>query len=72
MNNVIRNYMLGHRLHQVEDALGGRAGAVVRDAAVAEHDDPIGDRGGMRVVGDHHDGLAEVVDRVAQEREHLV
>ena len=32
-----------------------------------QHDDAVGDRGRVRVVRDHHHGLAEVVDRVAQQ-----
>ena len=48
------------------------AAAVVHDAAVAEHDDAVGDRRGVRVVRDHHDRLAELVDRLAQQGEHLV
>ena len=56
------------RLHQVERLLGGRAVAVVDDAAVGEDQQAVGERGGVRVVGDHHDRLAEVVDGVAQQR----
>ena len=40
-------------------------------AAVGEHEQAVGERGGVRVVGDHHDRLAELVDRVAQQLEHL-
>ena len=36
------------------------------------HDDAVGHRGGVRVVRDHHDGLAEVVDRVPQQAQDLV
>ena len=57
-----------HGLHQVEHALGALAAAVVHDPAVAEHDDAVGHRGGVRVVRDHHDGLAELVDGLAQQR----
>ena len=36
-----------------------------------EHDHTIADRGGLGVVGDHHDGLVERVDRLAQQPQHL-
>ena len=41
------------------------------DAAVGEEDGPVGVRGGDRVVGDHHDRLAELADRDSHERQHL-
>ena len=37
----------------------------------ARNSDPVGVRGGDRVVGDHHDGLAELVDGLAHEVEDL-
>ena len=44
---------------------------VADDVAVGEEQHAVGDRRGVRVVGDHHRGLAERVDRVAQQREDL-
>ena len=43
---------------------GSAVGSVelVDDAAVGEEHDPVGVRGRDRVVGDHHDRLAELVD----------
>ena len=41
----------------------------VDDAAVGEEHDRVGVGRRDRVVGDHHDGLAEPVDRLAQQRE---
>ena len=41
------------------------------DPAVDQEDHAVGVRRRDRVVGDHHDGLAEVVDAVAQQGEHL-
>ena len=56
---------------RVEHRLGGRVAQFVDDRAVGEEDDPVGVGGGVRVVGDHDDGLAELAHRVAQEAEHL-
>ena len=39
--------------------------------AVGQQHHPVGVRGRGRVVGDHDDGLAQLADRVAQERQHL-
>ena len=44
---------------------------VVDDAPVGKEQRPVGIRGRDGVVGDHDDGLAELVDRPAQEAEHL-
>src|ERR671923_2686791 len=63
---------LHHGLHQVEHALHALSLPVVHDLAVVEHHDPVGHRGGVRVVGDHHHGLAELVHGLAQQPEHLV
>ena len=41
---------------------------LVDDAAVGEEHDPVGVAGGDRVVGDHDDRLAELVDGLAHER----
>ena len=38
---------------------------------VGQEQHRVGDRGGARVVGDHHDRLAELVDRAAQQVEHV-
>ena len=38
----------------------------------ARNSDAVGDRRGVRVVRDHHDRLAELVDRLAQQRQHLL
>ena len=46
------------RLHQVERLLGRDRRAVVDDPPVGEHEQAVGEGGGVRVVGDHHDGLA--------------
>ena len=45
---------------------------VVDDPPVGQHEQPVGEGGGMRVVGDHHHRLPEVVDGVAQQLEHVV
>src|SRR5690349_14147459 len=61
-----------HRLHQVEDALGVGAGAVVDDLPVAQDHDPVGDGSGRRVVRHHDHRLAELVDRLAQQVQHFL
>src|SRR3954453_12711642 len=62
---------LADRLHEVEDVLGGVRLAVVDDAPVGEHEEPVGVGGRRGVVRDHDDRLAELVDRPAQELEEL-
>ena len=52
----------------VEDLVGGGRPEVADDVAVGEEQHAVGDRRGVRVVGDHHGRLAERVDRVAQQR----
>ena len=47
------------------------ADAVVHDAAVAQHDDAVGGGRRARVVRDHDDRLAELVDCAAQHVEHV-
>src|SRR5437660_2364412 len=59
------------RLEPVEDALRRRALHLVDDVPVGQEHRGIGVAGGGRVVGDHDDGLAEIVDRLAQEAEQL-
>ena len=44
---------------------------LVDDAAVGEEDDPVGVAGRHRVVGHHHDGLAELAHGLPHEREDL-
>ena len=58
-------------LHAVEDLLGGGLGQLVDDLAVGEEQHPVGVGRGHRVVGDHHDGLAEVGHGLAHEAEDL-
>src|SRR6266508_3434295 len=58
-------------LHQVEDLVGGGVGHLVDDLAVLEEQHVVGVGGGARVVGHHHDRLAELVDRAPQEAEQL-
>src|SRR5690242_18422343 len=47
-------------LEPVQHAVRGGIAQLVHDPAVAEEDDAIRVRGGVRVVGDHHDRLPEV------------
>jgi hypothetical protein len=57
---------LADRLHQVQDVVGAVAGLLVVDEApVGQHEQAIGVRGGGRVVRDHDDRLAELVDGAA-------
>src|SRR5690606_14916597 len=58
-------------LHAVADRVGGGVLHVVDDPAGGEERDAVGVRRGDRVVGDHHDGLAELVHGGAHEREDL-
>src|SRR3954454_8553684 len=62
----------GHRLHQVEHALGVLAAAVVDHLAVAEHHDPVGHCGRRGIVGDHDHRLAELVHGLAQQPQDLL
>src|ERR1044071_2298915 len=65
--------MSGHRpdgvqaLHGVQYGIGGRRGQLADHLAVGQEQDPVGVRRGVRVVGDHDDGLAELAPRPAQE-----
>jgi hypothetical protein len=52
---------------KVPATVSGGGGEFTREAAVSQEDHPVGVCGGHRVVRYHHDGLAEVRDRVAQE-----
>ena len=58
-------------LHAVEHGIGRGVGELVDDAAVGEEHRPVGVGRGDRVVRDHHDGLAELADGRAHEREDL-
>src|SRR6056297_172274 len=58
-------------LEVVDDLVGRRFDHLTVDLAVADEDDPVGVRGGDRVMGDHHDRLAEVVDGRPHERQDL-
>src|ERR687883_1530576 len=63
---------LADGLHEVEDVLGAvRLLGVVDDLAVGEDEQPVGVGGGGRVVRDHDDRLAELVDGAAQQVEDL-
>ena len=55
------------RFMLVEHRVGGGVVHLVDDPAVGQEHDAVGVGGGDRVVGDHHDGLAEVVDGRAHE-----
>ena len=58
-------------LEPIQDLLGGRLLDLPDDAAVREEQHPVGVRGSLRVVGDHHDRLSMVANRVAEEAEDL-
>src|SRR6478752_10341834 len=58
-------------LHPVEDPIGGRLGHLVHDLPVGQEQHAVRVSGGGRVVGDHHDGLAELPYRPPEETEHL-
>ena len=59
------------RRHGVEDRVPGRGHELVDDPAVGQEQHPAGVGGGDRVVGDHHDGLAEVAHGGGHERQDL-
>src|SRR3954447_20603537 len=58
-------------LHALEDGLRGRAPQLVHDPAVGQEQDPVGVTRRVRIVGDDDDGLAEPVDRLAEDAQHL-
>ena len=67
-----RSARLEHRYevpHQADDVVLALHLPVGGDLAVGEDDDAIGVGGHLRVVGDHDDGLAELVDRGAKQVE---
>src|SRR5699024_7602018 len=57
--------------HGGQDLVGGGVGELADDPAVGEQEDAVGVGGGARIVGDDHDGLAEVVGGAAQDGQHL-
>ena len=57
--------------HVVEHGIRGRVGELVGDPTVGEEDDAVRVARGYRVVGDHHDRLAELAHGVTHEREDL-
>src|SRR6478735_2864470 len=58
-------------LHLVEHRVGRRCVQLVDDGAVGQEHDAVGVARRDRVVRDHDDGLAELVDRSAHEAEDL-
>src|SRR5581483_11264138 len=58
-------------LHAVEDLVWRGAGHLVDDLTVDEEDDTLGPAGAERIVGDHDDGLTELLDGVGDETEEL-
>src|SRR6187200_785505 len=58
-------------LLQLDHFVRRAGGGVVDDPAVLQGDQPVGVGGGDGIVGDHHHGLAELVDRLAQQGEHV-
>src|ERR1700716_3020921 len=66
-----RTVLLADVFHVVDDGLGRRALELVDDLPVGEEDDAIGIAGGDGVVGDHHERLAPIGDRLAHELEDL-
>jgi hypothetical protein len=55
----------------VEHRLAVGFAHLVDDLAVGQEHDAVGEGRGDGVVGHHHDGLAELIDRAAQQAEHL-
>src|SRR4051812_9062385 len=51
------------------DLLGRRRGELAGQAAVGHEDDAVGPGGGRRVMGDHHERAAALVDRAPQQLE---
>src|SRR3954452_18986860 len=65
--SAMRSTSFPEALHAVEHLLRCRLGHLVDDLAVGEEDDAIGVARRDRIVGDHHDGLAELVHGAAHE-----
>src|SRR5829696_4621449 len=57
--------------HLGEDLVAVGIAQLVDDHSVGEEENTVGVRRRDRVVADHHDGLAELVDTAAQEAQHL-
>src|SRR5918993_3806919 len=55
----------------LDHVLGRAGGGVADDPAVLQRDQSIGVGGGNRVVGDHHHRLAELVDGLPQQLQHV-
>src|SRR5579864_9629293 len=53
--------------HPLQDGVGGGLGQLTHHGAVVQEDDPVRVRGAPRVVGHHHDRLAELGHRTPQE-----
>src|SRR5918996_56877 len=68
---VSDNMSVSQLLDAVEHGRRRRVVEVIDDPAVGQELRPVGVRGRHRVVGDHHDGLAHLVDGPAQEAEDL-
>src|SRR4051794_31504243 len=66
-----RNTSLPEALHAVEHPLGGGLGHLVDDPPVGQEDDAVGVARRDRIVGDHHDRLAELAHGAAHEVEDL-
>src|SRR5690349_4976067 len=58
-------------LHLLEHPVRGGFEHLVDDPAVGQEKNPVGVPGRVRVMGDHHHGLAELGDRATKEAEHL-
>ena len=58
-------------VHRLGDLVLGRALELPDDQPVGEVEDAVGDRRGSRLVGDHHDRLAELLDGVPEQLEDL-
>ena len=50
-------------LHALEDLVRGRIDQFAVELPVGDEHHAVGVRGGVRIVGDHDDGLAELADR---------
>src|SRR5487761_1379897 len=59
--------LLAEVADDAQDRVGGRGAKLLHHPAVGEEDDPVGVGGGERVVGHHDDGLAQLVDRPAEQ-----
>ena len=62
-------FAFGHK--QIVHRFGSGIRLVGHDLSVGEYDGTVGVGGGHRIVRDHDDGLAKLVDRTLQEAEHF-